>query len=295
MKKQNQLYVLDSFSQEDVIKWEDKHRKIQQYCWDHYCYFSYKRSLVIDKLKEALLSSCSSSFESSSMHRTVDYGFSDHPLSAAGSIIVDPGGRFNIGDIDGTKFPKFPALYLAEDAETALREKFSLSEDKAVDGLSAQELNLFSNITTVKVRCNLKVVLDLTDEQSLASLYSELKHIQLPHSFIYRAVRLKLDAMRAVNSAVELRDTVLRQDWQVMPISFDVPGNSQILGQIAHAAGIEGILYPSTKNGKKCLAVYPENLKEDSFVELVGRIPKTTIHRRMDRITFNDFIRIGGE
>jgi len=84
--------------------------------------------------------------------------------------------------------------------------------------------------------------------------------------------------MRAVNSAAELRNTVLRQDWQVMPISFDVPGNSQILGQIAHAAGIEGILYPSTKNGKKCLAIYPENLKDDSFVELVGRMPKTTIH-----------------
>lgn len=295
MIKQNQLYVLDSFSREDVIKWKDNHRKIQQYCWDHYSYFSHKRSLVMEKLKEVMLSSCSASFESS-MHRVVDYGFSNHPLSAAGSLIVDPGGRFNIGDIDGTKFPKFAALYLAEDVETALREKFSLAADENISGLSAQQLNLISDITTVKVRCSLKVVLDLTDEQSLFALYSELKHIQLPLSFVGRAARLKLDAMRAVNSAAELRDTVLRQDWQVMPISFDVPGNSQILGQIAHAAGIEGILYPSTKNGKKCLAVYPENLKEDSFVELAGsRIPKTTIYRRMDKLTFNDFIKVSGD
>ena len=292
MTEQNQLYVLDSFSQKDVVTWKDRHKKIQQYCWDHYSYFSHHRSLVIDKLKEALLSSCDA-FESSSMHRVVDYGFSDHPLSATGSIIVDPGGRFNIGDIDGTKFPRFPALYLAEDVETALREKFSLSAAKNVDGLSAQQLNLFSSTTTVKVRCNLKVVLDLRDKQSLRLLFGELKHIQLPHSFIYRAARLKLHPMRAVNTPEELRETILRQDWQIMPISFDVPGNSQILGQLAHAAGVEGILYPSTKNDKKnCLAVYPENIKEDSFVEIIGSIPKTTIFRRLDKNTFNDFIRI---
>lgn len=292
MTSQNQLYLLDSFSHKDIIKWKDKHKKIQQYCWDHYSYFSYKRSLVMDKLTEALLSSCSAPFESSSMHRAIDYRFSDHPLSAAGSIIADPGGRFNIGDIDATKFPKFAALYLAEDPETALGEKFSLPADENISGLNAQELNLLSNIATVKVRCSLKVVLDLTDEQALAALFNELKHIQLPLNFLYRATRLKIDAMRAVNTAIELRDTVLRSDWKIMPMTFDVPSNPQILGQIAHTAGIEGILYPSTKNGKKCLVIFPDNLKEDSFVELAAEAPKTTIHRRMDRNTFNDFIRI---
>jgi RES domain-containing protein len=54
--------------------------------------------------------------------RIQDYRYSMTPLSLVGSLMQ--GGRFNIGnDIDPSQFPAFPALYVAEDYETAYAEK----------------------------------------------------------------------------------------------------------------------------------------------------------------------------
>jgi hypothetical protein len=48
-------------------------------------------------------------------------------------------------------------------------------------------------------------------------------------------------------------------------------------------AGIQGIVYASSKNGKKCLAVFPQNFVEtDSFVELVGALPDGVKIKRLD-------------
>ncbi len=63
-----------------------------------------------------------------------------------------------------------------------------------------------------------------------------------------------------------------------MPMQFDAPANSQVLGQIAHSAGIEAILYPSVKTNKKALAIYPENfLNSDAFIEIAGSVAETVI------------------
>lgn len=54
--------------------------------------------------------------------RAIQYKYSDTPLSCVGSTKW-VGGRFNYGvDIDSSRFAPFPALYLAEDMETGLRE-----------------------------------------------------------------------------------------------------------------------------------------------------------------------------
>ena len=45
--------------------------------------------------------------------------------------------------------------------------------------------------------------------------------------------------MMPVHNTRELLSTLLREDWRIMSMQFDIPSNPQILGQLAHAAGIE--------------------------------------------------------
>ena len=72
----------------------------------------------------------------------VTYQYSLEPLTCAGSLQA-LGGRFNAGcELDANTMRPWPALYLAQNFETAYREKFQLANDVQVDGLTPQELSL---------------------------------------------------------------------------------------------------------------------------------------------------------
>jgi hypothetical protein len=74
--------------------------------------------------------------------RIVDYRFSLTPLSSAGSLL-EYGGRFNAGiDLNPGTLNPWPALYLAEDYETAYREKFQIKSNDLTNGLKPEELAL---------------------------------------------------------------------------------------------------------------------------------------------------------
>ncbi len=285
----NQLYILDSFSHRDIKRWKKQYKEIEEYCWDHYSYFAHKRSLIYQNLKDSLQSNCKS-FDFVNWCRVVDYRFADQPLSAKGSMIADPGGRFNIGDIDQSKFPRFPGLYLAENTLTALKEKCGVSPQSDFDGLTGQQLNLINNVCIVEVKGSLQNIFDLTSDNSLSDFYKEIKTIKLPIDFITRARSLKIDPMKPIDSVYQLRNTFLCDEWRLMPMQFDIPANSQIFGQIAHSATIEGILYPSVKTQKNCLVVYPQNLMDSSYIELNGDGPVVVAKKRIDKNTYHHFI-----
>jgi hypothetical protein len=285
---QNLLYVLDAFSHRDINRWKQQYREVAAYFWDHYSYFSHQRSLIIDELKTSLRVNCIA-YEFSDWRRAVDYRYSDNPLSSRGSILNETGGRFNIGDIDQMKFPRFAGLYLAVDNTTALKEKFGIST--ADSGLTAEELNLAGDLAIVKVRGKLTNVLNLCDPESLNEFYTLIKKIHLPLKFISRAKELKITAMLPVKNVKELLNTLLREEWRVVPMQFDIPSNPQILGQLAYAAGIEGILYPSVKTQKECLVIYPENFcKSDGYIELDSVAPDGVINRRIDATSYVSFL-----
>jgi hypothetical protein len=245
---------------------------------------------MADALKTSLIGNCIS-YEFSNWRRVVDNKFNHEPLSARGSILNEAGGRFNIGDIDQIKFPKFAGLYVAEDTVTALREKYGLESEENISGLTAQELNIAGNFSVFNVRGQLINLLDICNSNSLSDFFNLIKTIHLPTSFITRAKRLGISAMLPVHSAKELLSTFFRDDWRIMPMQFDIPSNPQILGQLAHAAGIEAILYPSVKTQKKCLVIYPENFRlSKAYIEIEGDCPKGVIHNRIDNNTFNNFI-----
>ncbi len=179
-----------------------------------------------------------------------------------GSLLNDPGGRFNIGDINEIKFPKFPALYVAEDWATAYREKNQIDPDERQDGgLTSDELCMTNRSSTVDLLLagDLEIV-DLTQDDVLFDFYQVIKDIKLPSSLAKEAQKLNIPVPYHVKSFDDLKKSILQCEWRTLPAQVDIPSNSQIFGQLVHASGVEGIVYPSKMSSvKKCLAIFPRN------------------------------------
>ena len=289
----NPTYLLDIFSQRDVRLGKQQYDAIANYYWDHYSYFAHKRSLIFDDLKNSLANNCQP-YSFSSWQRVVDYKFSLDPLSAKGSVLNNPGGRFNIGDMDQTKFSQFAALYIAGERDTAYKEKFGLYRESQDPGISTDELVLTCHnpVTIAVVKGEINQVLNLTHADSLKDFYELIKNIHLPARFIQRAKQLNLESpMLAVRSLTELNQSILLPNWRDIPILWDIPANSQILGQVAYEAGIEAILYPSKITGKNCLAIFPKNFEQSaSCIILEGESPKEVKNLQMDCQNYFAFI-----
>lgn len=281
--------LLDSVPPRAIKTWIKLHDKIIDYTSEHFAYFAHRRSQVMDDLKQSLLEN-TICFEFKDWRRIISQQFSNTPLSAIGSIKSFPGGRFNLGVID-ERFPQFAALYLAEDTITAYLEMIGLKSDNMTGGLTGRELAAAPNFSHFVIQGKLTNVLDLTNPESLHQFYTHLKGIELPLYYKHKATQLKISPMLPVKNLEELRKTLFAEDWRLMPMQFDAPANSQILGQIAHSAGIDAILYPSVKTNKKALAIYPDNfLNSDAFIEIPGSVAETVTHTRIDKDTYKNFL-----
>lgn len=219
--------------------------------------------------------------------RIVDYQYTLSPLSTLGSV-KGIGGRFNIGQqiSPGTITP-FPALYIAEDYETAFREKFVLPKSEERSGLKAQEFALRSeaSFTQVRLRGSIDFLVDIGDVSKLQPFVDIIKKYTLP---ISARMRSRYLAMKSPPLMVRTPASLLRQllhpSWRTMPIQFSVPSNSQIFARVASAAGLHGILYPSARNSqKRCLALFPQNWKGSaSYVEIADPVPSVSMISRID-------------
>src|SRR3990167_631060 len=267
------LYIpLELLNVRDIRRYKQRYQAILDYYYEHYSFFQNERAKRFSAIKDILLKN-TRCFNFSSWHRIFDFQYINNPLSARGSIVNDPGGRFNIGDIDELKFSKFPTLYIAENYEIAYRERNQILPNTISDfGLSSDELSLTNQRSTVDLLLegDVKSVIDLTKENCLRALYEVIKDIKLPHHLEKKSRMLTLHASPSVRSYEELKDSILQDNWRELPARIDIPANSQIFGQLAHTSGVEGILYPSKmSDSKKCLAIYPKNfINSTSYVSI---------------------------
>jgi hypothetical protein len=75
-----------------------------------------------------------------------------------------------------------------------------------------------------------------------------------------------------------LKRAVSEPNWRGWPRQHGLPASCQIFGELAWSAGYEGLLYPSSKKGGECLAVFPQNLeKSESSVQLQHEGPPGVI------------------
>ncbi len=224
--------------------------------------------------------------------RIVDYQFSNQPLSSAGSL-TGYGARFNAGmDLDPGTLSPWPALYLAEDYETAYREKFQLKSSDKVDGLKPEELALThgrSN-STVLLQGRIDRVFDMTTPRHLDAVAKVLKKIKMPDraKILKKKLGIKQTDLNMIQSGQGLYIAVLKHNWRVQPAQFGLPARSHILAELVRAAGFEAILYKSTMGPGKCLAVFPDKLSGSAHIELEDKAPPEVKHTRLDENTAGD-------
>ena len=289
--QQPSLILLDQFSSGDIHRWKDLKDKFLKFHWDYYSNLVYQRSKVADKINSALFEAAESKFLFKNWQRTLKHKYSTEPLSVEGSL-VDPGGRFNIGDINPSQFPCFPALYVAADKDTSLQELLSQKidpgrENRALDFALANP----ASITHISLSGSLDSIIDLKKPEKLHSFVDLIKDFSIPEHLKQTAKMIGLSSLELIQTVPKLEDALLSPHWREWPIQFDVPVTSQIFGQLVVEAGIEGILYTSKFSGHDCLAIFPQNFDEDSgsFVQLDDAAPKETQIHRWDAKTWNEY------
>lgn len=285
------ILELDRFSEASLKQWRTLSEDIDEL--ERVLFYALEperrrlRPALIEVLQAA--NSTTPSFEFQDWVRLVTYSYSLNPLSAAGSLL-GYGGRFNAGsDLEHGTFTPWPALYLAADFETGFREKFQMASDCASNGLSPSELALQPNAShvTVVVHGRLTRVFDATSPDKLSQIAQVLGRIKLPARAgqLQKRLQIARNLLYMVRTGKQLYDTVLKHNWRRLPVQFDLPAPSHVLAELVRAAGYEAILYASTKGPGNCLAVFPDVLREGSFIALKDKPPHPTTLTRLDTDT----------
>jgi len=275
------ITVLDQFSGCDLENWNALSEDLDELQRILFFHLQPERQRKDSELLESLSRHAPVAIDLSGWCRMVDYQFSLSPLSAAGSL-HGIGGRFNAGiELDPDTLVPWPALYLAQNYETAFREYYQLQSDFIVSGLTAIEIALLPNIThtNLQLRGHLVNLFDATRPKVLDRLVSVLAKIPLPQKARKLALKLKLGSNEPymISTVEMLRQAIFKSNWRVLPMQFGLPSQSQIIGDLIRRAGFEGVVYPSSKGEGRCIALFPEQLHLSSRVYLAAFAPNLEV------------------
>lgn len=272
------LKVLDRFSKADLQVWDARSRDLDELHDLIYYGPEAARRRYSEQISAALNSPDPVSVDLSDWVRMVKLRYINSPLSAAGSL-RGIGGRFNIGqDVDKRMRSPFPALYLAEDSETAYREMYQCDVgSKSATGLLPEELSLMVSSATFFLRGNVDHIFDCTRPENLQPLCKVLSRIEMPEKARAILKRLKAPgAIRMVSDPEDLYLELYRADWRTWPAQFGIPSASQQLAEMLSTAGYQGMKYHSTKGRGNCVALFPHNVgAADTFVQLRDAAPES--------------------
>ena len=279
------LYELDSFSLADLERWHKSSDLLDELYRELYFGFEIQRVARRDELLKALRGKAARPLDLSGWYRLVEYQYCLEPLSARGSV-TRYGGRFNMGaEVGSGAFGSFPALYIAEDLDTALREYLQVSAATRTGGLTREDFALKKpgGFLSAEVHGHFELVFDMGDVASLRPFAELIATFKVPPRVSRIARQLRSPRANLIRTTGQLQRAVLAANWRAWPIQFDVPSNSQVLGRLLYDAGYEAVVYPSTRNGKRCIAVFPTSLSDSqSFVALSGNYPHSVSVPKLD-------------
>ena len=280
---------LEKFSTADLRVWQLQAENLERYHVQLYYHLESLRTLSQGRLCTALCSSKPAVLTLRNWVRIIDYKYSLQPLSAAGSLAR--GGRFNIGnDLDPVKFPTFAALYLAESYETAYEERFGSrpSRDAILQGheLALRQPSSFTAIRTTGHAVNL---FDLRSAGNLRNFVSVISKFDMPKELKDLADSLGIQGPLLVTSSASLKANLLGHNWRLYPSQYGIPSNPQVFGRLLLDAGFDGVVYPSTKGRRDCVALFPVNFAEsESCVEVADEGPPYAGKLRLDSTTWRE-------
>jgi RES domain len=286
VSKSEGLLILDQFSSSDVERWSDAEKNITEYHNSLFSALEAQRRMIYDELCSALLSSSNIAHSFDNYSRIIDYRRGNEPLQVSG-YKFSYGGRFNYGmSLDPHHFHPYPAMYLASTVETAMKEKYRITCPDS-SGLSVEDFALIkpSSVVVLNVIGQLQNVFDLRSPDTLKGFIKLTKEFSIASNLFSLAKKIGIPAPSVITTHKSLWDSLLDEDWRVMPAQLGLPSNSQVFGKLLRDAKFEGVLFNSTRGAGECLAIFVENLNDESYVELTDDPPRTVLNRRLDKNT----------
>lgn len=290
VSKKGASFQLDRFTEADLRTWKIMASGVNEYHVRLFYHLESLRKLHQSKLREALQASTPVSVELDRWVRIMDYQYSMEPLSTVGSLYS--GGRFNIGrDLNPGQFTPYPALYVAENHETAYAEKFGMAISEQRDGLSGHELALRkpTSYTSVNVSGALNNLFDVGRAVNFTKFVAIINKFKMPDELKVLARKVGIKQPWLITKTSMLKQGLLAKDWKAWPSQLQIPANPQVLGRLIMDAGFEGMIYPSTKGKGRCVAIFIENFDgTDSYLQLADAPPKGATCTRLDSQTWRD-------
>jgi hypothetical protein len=282
--------LLEYFSDQDVLAWRAKSEDVQNYHYLWYFELEAQRAAKHQEIIDALRAVPGRAVDLSGWGRAIQYKYSDTPLSCVGSVKW-VGGRFNYGvDIDSSRFAPFPALYLAQDMETGLREMQGLSREITRGGLTADELNLCAKngVAWVSVAGQVSNIFDLTRPQLLESVVDIIATFKLSKGVREAEKKLGAVPLRLIATPQELHQSFLVENWREYPSLLNTPANSQLFGHFLALAGFEGALFSSTRTGKSNLVLFTRQFKHSASLVRVLGPPRSARCCELSALTYEE-------
>ena len=282
-------YLNDQFDKLDKLTeaYIDIERQIGDYYWS-------ERTKRKDDIIDALRASTIEPYSNDKLYRAVGYKFSQDPLCTLGSIKV-VGGRFNFGEFDEA-IQSFHALYLADSPQTALFEKYpdkstyTQEEVNALNLISISEnernkfygLNITESYSNYRISIQLENIIDIRTDKSLQKFLDVINDIPFPEYLNIELKKFDQSPRTSVQTIKQIRDTLYDVNWRLMPSFHNRPSNSQWFGHYCRLAGIQAIIYSSTKCSGYNLAVFPDNLQnsQNSYIKIADEIKYISRNRR---------------
>jgi hypothetical protein len=280
--------LLEYFTDEEALGWRAKSEDVQKYHYLWWFELEGQRAAHQSKLIEALRSIAGIAVDLSGWGRALQYKYSDTPLSCVGSLKW-VGGRFNYGvDIDSSRYAPFPALYLAEDMETGLREMQGLTRDNTRNGLNSSELDLCAKngVAWASVSGKVSNIFDLTHKDSLKGVAEIIATFKLSKTVRDTEKKLSIVPLRLIATAEELFNSFMVENWREFPALVNTPANSQLFGHLLSMAGFEGALFSSTRTGKMNLVLFPRQFKNSASLVRVLKPPSTARCCELSALTY---------
>lgn len=184
--------------------------------------------------------------------------------------------RLNYGNDLDTRFPRFPAFYIAENRATAHSEMFQLTTEPT-GKLSAEEMNFqpSQSIAAYALAGTVHQVFDLTKPENLAPFLEMTKSFTISSEMRRMEKHNALAARQVAQTPEQLMQTLMDPDWRAYPMYADIPANSQVLGSLLQDAGFEAVLYDSVRRaGGRAMAIFPRCLSSStSSIRVLGAPP----------------------
>ena len=227
------LSVLEEGSLSDLLEAKKFSQQQIDFYWRYHSELAHQRKAIESEISQVLIQTSISDFSFKDWQRSVKYKYGLQPFCTLGSL-TDPGGRFNIGDINPQNFPVFPHYTLPMTRIPPFRKpsgKWKCRVRFNPSGTCPDERRFHHYFFDER---HLDKVFDVRIAKNLKKFVNLIKDFKVSKELIDMAKQLGQPPPETVRQPKMLHQVLHESNWREWPMKVDVPTASQIFGQLVY-------------------------------------------------------------